>query len=393
MERLRPARVASAGALSILMVFLGSASSLLGTCGPFTDAAADGFCGFVLEIFYLGITTGTTPTTFDPAGNVSRLQMAAFLSRGVDSVLKRGGRRAALRQFWTPQYLSSFGGTGVGKSPLLAESDGADIWVPNGGDGTVSRVRGSDGALLRTYTGLTNPVGVAMAAQRVWVTGGSVPGKLYSIDPAAASSQAPLAMATLGNVPLQIAFDGANLWTANAGSPGSVSTYFLQSGGALTATAGFNGPNGVLFDGSNIWVTDTGAGTLLKLNSSGVILQTVTVGAAPEYPVFDGANIWVPNYLSDSVSVVRASSGVVLATLTGNSLHGPKTAAFDGQRILITDYLSVTVSFWKAADLEPIGNVSVTTLPGGVYGACSDGTNFWITIVGDGNSPGVLTRF
>jgi hypothetical protein len=34
----------------------------------------------VLEVFYLGITTGTSPTTYDPASNVSRLQMAAFLS-------------------------------------------------------------------------------------------------------------------------------------------------------------------------------------------------------------------------------------------------------------------------------------------------------------------------
>src|SRR5512144_1569382 len=79
----------------------GAAGSLLGTCGPFTDVAGDAFCPFVLEIFYLGITTGTTPTTYDPSSAVNRLQMAAFLSRSVDGVLKRGSRRAALDQFWT----------------------------------------------------------------------------------------------------------------------------------------------------------------------------------------------------------------------------------------------------------------------------------------------------
>ncbi|HKA35605.1 MAG TPA: S-layer homology domain-containing protein [Thermoanaerobaculia bacterium] len=69
-------------------MLLGVSSALLGACGPFTDVAADVFCPFVLEIFYLGITTGTTATTYDPSSNVSRLQMAAFLSRTVDGVLR-----------------------------------------------------------------------------------------------------------------------------------------------------------------------------------------------------------------------------------------------------------------------------------------------------------------
>src|SRR6185295_12971613 len=65
---------------------VGAGSAMLGVCGPFTDFTDAGFCPFVLEIFYLGITTGTTPTTYDPTSSVSRLQMAAFLSRSVDGV-------------------------------------------------------------------------------------------------------------------------------------------------------------------------------------------------------------------------------------------------------------------------------------------------------------------
>ncbi|HKF43295.1 MAG TPA: S-layer homology domain-containing protein, partial [Thermoanaerobaculia bacterium] len=84
-------------------VLVGGSQDLLGTCGSFTDVAADVFCPFVLEIFTLGITTGTTATTYDPTGNVTRLQMAAFLSRTVDGVVNRASRRAALGQFWTPQ--------------------------------------------------------------------------------------------------------------------------------------------------------------------------------------------------------------------------------------------------------------------------------------------------
>jgi S-layer family protein len=145
----RSSRFASAFAASVLVLLAGASSVLFGLCGPFTDVAADPFCPFVLEIFYLGITTGTTATTYDPSGNVTRLQMAAFLSRSVDGVLRRGSRRAALNQFWTAQNATVLGLTTIGIDPVLAQSDGLDVWVANGG-GTVMRVRGTDGRLLET---------------------------------------------------------------------------------------------------------------------------------------------------------------------------------------------------------------------------------------------------
>src|SRR5262249_4064372 len=122
--------------------FLGAASSLPGACGPFSDVAADAFCPFVLEIFYLGITTGTTPSTYDPAANVSRLQMAAFLSRTVDGVLRRGSRRAALDRFWTSRSSSVLGLTTVGPTPTLLRRDGAGVWATQS-NRTVTRVGAS----------------------------------------------------------------------------------------------------------------------------------------------------------------------------------------------------------------------------------------------------------
>jgi hypothetical protein len=328
-------------AIGIVMaaILVGAASGLLGVCGPFTDVAADSFCPFVLEVFYLGITTGTTATTYDPTSNVSRLQMAAFLSRSVDSVLKRGSHRAAMNQFWTTK-------TTAASAALSAMS-------------------------------------------RIWVTGQVNPALLYRID----GSKAPGAVTTVatlgGTNPSGIAYDGEKIWTAN--QSGSVS--LVTPGAALpfavtTVAAGFSTPTGILYDGANIWVTDNDPGTLLKLNSAGGILLTVTVGASPFHPIYDGTNIFVPNNAAPSVSVVRASSGVVLATLTGNGLSGPRAAAFDGQRILVTNSDGNSVSLWKAADLSVIGTFPTgpATVP---FGACSDGINFWITL--DASSQ--LARF
>ena len=133
-----------------------------------------------------------------------------------------------------------------------------------------------------------------------------------------------------------------------------------------------------------MWVTDVGDRKLKKLDSSGNILMSVDVGVQPGWPVFDGMNIWVPNFISDSVTVVRASgvfSGTVLATLTGNGLSAPVQAAFDGERVLVTNSNGDNVSLWKASNLTGMGSCQMGTfsIPNG---ACSDGDNFWITLAG-----------
>ena len=381
---IRSGRFPFAFLLYAAALLLGAASRLVGSCGPFTDVAADAFCPYVLEIFTLGLTTGTTPTTYDPAGNVTRLQMAAFLSRSVDAVARRGSRRALARRFWTPQSGAVLGITTVGNAAVMPAFDGLDVWVPNLNDATVSRVRGSDGGVLGTWSGAAGAWAAVPAIGKVFVAGQTWPGTLYRIDPRQPPGPATTVAGNLGNAPFHLAFDGARFWTPNVGGVASVSIVTVGTSipwTVTTVTAGFSGPAGVVFDGGNVWLADNVAGTLLRLNSTGAVLQTVTVGSSPLFPGFDGANLWVPNNYSASVSVVRASTGAVLATLTGNGLTSPFQAAFDGERVLVVSG-SGDVSFWKAADLTAVGNFSMggSSSPNG---ACSDGIGFWITIRGN----------
>ena len=389
--RLMPAgRLAPRTLALLLAIFVGAASSLIGTCGPFTDVAADSFCQFVLEIFYLGITTGTTPTTYDPASSVSRLQMAAFLSRSVDGVLKRGGRRAALGQFASPQNPASLGLTTVGSQPRNPVSDGADIWVPNFTGSSVSRVRGSDGRALETWTGAQNPWSALAAMGKILVTGDVFPnGRLYEIDPTQPAGSVSVVASNLGGQALGIAFDGARVWTANnQGSVSIITPAATVPWTVTTVTAGFTQPVGAVFDGSNVWVTETQNGVIFKLDPAGAILQTVTIAGAAGYPAFDGTNLWVPPALGNYVVVIRPSTGAILQTVTANGLSSPLAVAFDGERVLVTNQAANTVSVWKAAGLTPLGNFSTgaSTFPTGV---CSDGINFWVTLSG----PGQLARF
>jgi hypothetical protein len=375
--------------LVVAAVLIGSgAGALLGTCGPFADTPPDGFCSFIVEIFYLGITTGTTPGTYDPAAVVNRTQMAAFLSRTVDAVLKRESRRAALGRLWTPRTAAAaanFMTTTPSPSPLLIQADGADIWVQM--PARISRFRASDGKWVSDYIGGEEHSGLLVAGEWIFTTAKQIGTSVihfYRIN----TQTGNLAFFPIPSKANSITFDGTRIFMASYTGSLSVVTVGLPFTvwPLATVTTGFVQPWGTLFDGSNVWVTDASAGKLFKLNDAGGILQTVTVGPGPEFPAFDGANIWVPNSGTNSVSVVRASSGAVLATLTGNGIATPVAAAFDGERILLTNDFADSVSLFKAADLSPLGSISSGGFP---YGACSDGINFWVTL----NTAQKILRF
>ena len=98
-------------------------------CGPFTDVTP-GFCPYILEIYYLGITAGTSPTTFSPDDPLTRGQGAVFIAKGLNQALARSSRRAALGQWWTTksQNWRSASRRSAGTRPATV-SDGADVWV------------------------------------------------------------------------------------------------------------------------------------------------------------------------------------------------------------------------------------------------------------------------
>jgi hypothetical protein len=351
---------------------------------PFTDVPASNifFCS-IATAYFSGLTNGTSATTYSPAANVPREQMAAFVTRTLDQGLRRGKRRAALDQWWTPTLTDSFGETQVGGGPSGVKSDGQDLWVANF-DSTVSRVRASDGKLLETWTGAQSALGVLVAKGRVFVTGQTDLGRLYMIDPTQPPGPVTVLSSSVGASSEGIAFDGERIWIANR-SGDSISIYRLST--TLTTITGFGFPTSVLYDGANIWVTDFGGSRLLKVDSTGNVIQSISTDNGPFYPVFDGTNIWVPNLNTNTVTVIRVKDALgnplpappavnapfVLAMLTGNGLTTPRSAAFDGERILVVG--GDRVSLWKATDLTPLGFRS-TLFGDDPFAACSDGVNF-----------------
>jgi hypothetical protein len=396
---LSPCFIRLRAALLVLILALAVASSRMqadsGTCGgqtltlPFTDVMGSIFFCQIAEIYFQGITLGTTPTTYSPTNNVTRDQMAAFLGRTLDTGLRRGSRRAALDQFWTttPHYDLDLGTTSLGSELRLTRSDGNHVWLTDSSPGNVYRVRASDGRLLETWTGANSAYGVLCAMNRVFVTGDiNLASNLYMIDPTAPPGAVTNVTSALGSLATGLGFDGNKIWTANNGSLSIVTPGAAIPWSVMTVT-GFGRLAGFVYDGANMWVTDQDDFTIKKLDANGNILQTVTVVDYPSNPGFDGKNIWVPGRF-DTMSVVRASTGQVLATLSGNGLSNGRIAAFDGERILVTNLDGDSVSLWRATDLTPLGTFS-TGVGSRPWGACSDGQYFWIAL----NGTDKLVRF
>lgn len=359
-----------------------------GNCGggtiplPFSDVSSSNifFCS-IAEAYFSGLTNGITPTTYGPSQPVAREQMAAFVTRTMDQSLKRGNRRAALQQWWTPTDAGSLRTFSV-FSPYDLVSDGVDLWVTSfAAMGTVKRIR-SDGLVLQTWTGANSALGVVAAAGRIFVTAQTSPGKIYVLNPDAAPGAVTVFENDIGANPVQITFDGADLWTANLS--GSISRVNASSAIDSTFTAGFVTPYDILWDGSNLWVVDIGDNHLKRVDvSNGLVLESISVGNQPRNLLFDGTNIWVSNALSDSITIVRAIGnlrGTVLATLTGNGLSFPLAMAFDGERVLVCDNGNSSVSLFKASDFSPISNLSLGSGVGAPTSVCSDGVNFWIGV-------------
>jgi hypothetical protein len=362
-----------------------------GTCNganvalPFMDVAGNPFFCQIAAAYFSGLTNGTSATTYSPANNVTREQMAAFVTRTLDQSLKRGSQRAAINRWWTTQFVPNFNTEKLilGSNPYHAASDGRYVYATSYDQLGVGAVRkyALDGEIDAGWD-VPNPKDLINAGGRLWVTGDpfNAPGKLHRINPKSNDSTDFTTFNLLYSDPHGIACDGQRLWIA-FGS-GHVGTYNLQTGQTSYFTSGFVSPRGILFDGTSIWVTDTGDNKLKRLNPDGTINFEVAINS-PQYPVFDGTNIWVPAH--NSVVVVRAAATdpakAILATHNGNGLSTPIRAAFDGERILVTNYITNSVTLFKATDLSVIGNFPVGQFP---WGVCNDGLNFWVVLQGEG---------
>jgi hypothetical protein len=249
--------------------------------------------------------------------------------------------------------------------------DGSNIWVSIG-DGTLTKVRASDGTILGNFSaGLGSGAGLmCFDGANVWVTSyyNNAVVKMRASDGA-----------ILGTFPAHqayaLAFDGTNIWVVNH-FDNTVTKLRASDGANLGTFAVGSQPIGVTFDGANIWVMNSYSSSVTELRASdGTTLGTFSIGGQPVFAAFDGANIWVASDATNSVTKMRVSDGTILGTFpTGQT---PQGVAYDGVNIWVANFTDSSVTKLRASDGANLG-----TFPTGAadsQNVAFDGANIWVT--------------
>jgi sugar lactone lactonase YvrE len=130
--------------------------------------------------------------------------------------------------------------------------DGENVWVTNftgAGNGTVSKLRASDGQIVGVYTVGGNPLGVTFDGVYIWVAnlGGASVSKLRASDGKVMGTY------TVPPEPYGVVSDGKHIWVTGA----LALTELQASDGEIVAKYSIGNTAGVAFDGKNVWVADT----------------------------------------------------------------------------------------------------------------------------------------
>lgn len=128
---------------------------------------------------------------------------------------------------------------------------------------------------------------------------------------------------------------------------------------------------------NTIWATYTPVATRLvaKIDAtSDAVIGSYAVGAGLSALVSDGTRIWIGNHNDNTVTVLLAADGSLVATVgTGN---GPNGIAFDGTHVWTANQSGNSVTKITAATQAVVGTYTVGNQP---IGIAWDTTNIWVT--------------
>jgi hypothetical protein len=147
--------------------------------------------------------------------------------------------------------------------------DGENIWAANGGnadfDGSVDKLRASDGTLLDSLTVVRSPFGLYFDGANMWVTDGGFSQKIgRSVTKIQVSDDTVLGTFTTGANPAGVVVLGNNVWTACTLYS---SLYRLRAtDGTILANYSLDrNPVKMVAAGKSLWITCPGDGLVDKI--------------------------------------------------------------------------------------------------------------------------------
>jgi YVTN family beta-propeller protein len=253
----------------------------------------------------------------------------------------------------------------AGTDTITATYNGASGFAPST-SGPLTQIT------LGVYTVGNDPLLLVSDGANMWVSNNAS----NTVSKVQQSTGTVLNTVAVGEHPEGVAFDGTNIWVANYGS-NNVSVVNASTASVVATYAAGMYPGALAYDGSHIWVVSFGVNTLTELNkSNGTVVNTYTFGSANiglGGVLFDGTNIWVTVGSTNTVEKILASTGAIEGAF--NAGVSPGTMTFDGTYLWIANYGSNALTKILASNGTLEGTVSVSNPSGLTF----DGTNLWVS--------------
>jgi YVTN family beta-propeller protein len=263
-------------------------------------------------------------------------------------------------------------------SASAVTSGAGSVWVTDSGDGTVSRIDQSSGALVDRIPVGGDPTSIASGAGSIWIadTDGAT---VLRINPTTESVTQRIRLD--GANPDALAFAAGRLWVADSSTR---AIYKLDPAtGAVLQTIALNvAPSAIAFGTGALWVAGYDSGVVLKLGArSGHPMASVRVGTGPASLTFADGNLWVANSLDSTVSRVDPVSLSVRATIPVGS--GPSAVVADDGSVWVANEYSGSVS---RIDPRRSAVVATAAIGGKPTSLTVDGARLWAGADANGQS-------
>jgi hypothetical protein len=198
-------------------------------------------------------------------------------------------------------------------APDAASVYGADLFVANGGNSSVTEVNASTGAYVRTISGKGTGLDAPSATV---VTGGDLFVANRSNDTVSEfkTSNGQHIRTIFGaryrfSSPIALALDGTDLFVLNGS--GSVTEVAVRSGALVGTASGsafkFKSPTAIAVAHGRVFVVNSGGNTVTVFNAGTRTFLASLAGSqfqfkTPKGIAYDGTNLWVTDQAGDSVT-------------------------------------------------------------------------------------------
>ena len=280
----------------------------------------------------------------------------------------------------------------VGDEPerqMAITPNGDFLYVPNGGDNTVSVIRTSDNAVIATVGVGTNPLRCAVTPNGLFVYVTNV--GLANVSKIRVSDNTVVATIGVGLFPsgCKVTPNGLFVYVANF-VDGTVSKIATSTDTVVATITVGSLPDGLVItpNGLEVYVNNSNAATVSVIQtSSDTVSDTITVGTTPlsSDVTPSGSFIYVANSDSDNVSKISTASKTVVATITvGDSPNGVAVTP-SGNHVHVTNNgTGDNVSKIATATDTIIQTINVGVDPKGVTVA-PDGLTVYVSNFGSDN--------